>query len=69
MNITAGVKMTARMMGIAAMLAVVPFGVINAAAGNTAKEPKVILLGVDALSWKIVDPMIKKGELPNLEML
>ena len=32
-------------------------------------RPKVILIGVDAATWHVAEPMMEKGELPNLKAL
>jgi len=33
------------------------------------KKRKIILIGLDGATWKIIDPLIKKGKLPNLNKL
>ncbi|MEE9292341.1 MAG: alkaline phosphatase family protein, partial [Acidobacteriota bacterium] len=35
----------------------------------TETHTKVAILGLDGADWEIIDPMIEKGELPNLEAL
>ncbi len=32
-------------------------------------RPKVILIGVDAATWHVAEPMMERGELPNLKAL
>jgi len=32
-------------------------------------RPKVVLIGIDGATWDVIDPMIEKGELPNLAKL
>ena len=31
--------------------------------------PRVLLVGLDGASWEVLDPLISKGELPNIEKL
>lgn len=33
------------------------------------KYPKVIVFGIDAASWRIIDPLIADGKMPNLQSL
>ncbi len=34
-----------------------------------AKKPKVLLLGWDAADWKIIGPLLAKGQMPSLQSL
>ena len=33
------------------------------------KPPKVLLIGWDAADWKIINPLMNAGEMPNLQSL
>ena len=33
------------------------------------KKPKVLLIGWDAADWKIINPLMDAGEMPNLQGL
>ena len=37
--------------------------------GNNNKTPRVIVLGFDAATWNIIDPLLGKGELPNFKAM
>jgi predicted AlkP superfamily phosphohydrolase/phosphomutase len=37
--------------------------------GRTVASPKVTVIGVDAATWDVIDPMIRAGELPQLARL
>ena len=32
-------------------------------------KKKLLLIGLDSFDWKVIDPLLKKGFLPNLEKL
>ena len=32
-------------------------------------KPKVLLIGWDAADWKVIEPLLAKGEMPNLARL
>lgn len=44
-------------------------GLSEAAFRASALKRKIVLLGLDGLSWKIVDPLLDQGRLPNLKKL
>ncbi|MFN2425974.1 MAG: alkaline phosphatase family protein [Candidatus Binatia bacterium] len=41
----------------------------NPAEGPARKGPRVIVLGIDGGTWTMIEPMMEKGELPNLKKL
>lgn len=41
----------------------------DAPPGPPARTPKVVVVGVDGADWKVMGPMIARGELPNFERL
>jgi len=48
---------------------VIRIGLREAALRSEALRRKIILLGLDGLSWRIVDPLLEQGKLPNLQKL
>ncbi|HUT53084.1 MAG TPA: alkaline phosphatase family protein [bacterium] len=36
---------------------------------QTQKGPSIVLVGMDALDWKILDPLLKEGKLPHFQAL
>lgn len=46
--------------------AAVPAAAADAGAAKAATGPKVLFVGVDGASWKVIGPLIEKGRLPTL---
>lgn len=40
---------------------------LTACGKKPAAHPKVVLIGLDGASWNVLDPLLAKGSLPNLE--
>ncbi len=36
---------------------------------SRATEPKILIIGLDGATWRIIDPLLKQGRLPNLKLL
>lgn len=54
---------------IIASLGIITLGVIKMLKKESGFDKKVIILGFDGLSPKIIEPMMQKGELPNFSKL
>ena len=50
------------LIALLALIAVLP-------AGAEQKRPQVVFLGIDGLSWKVLGPLIKRGEAPAFKTL
>ena len=51
------------------MTAVTINGNATATASGTAAAKKVLLIGWDAADWKVIEPLMEAGEMPNLQKL
>lgn len=56
-----------RLLGLALAAALTLLGCRGS--GAEEKPPRLVLIGLDGASWKLLDPMVQAGELPHLEAL
>ncbi|RMD84852.1 MAG: hypothetical protein D6815_03315 [Candidatus Dadabacteria bacterium] len=51
------------------VIVLLAIGVLASCSGDKAEQPRVLVFGIDGGTWRVIEPMMRAGELPNLERL
>ncbi len=59
-------------MGMGVLLVVAAIGLAaltHFSCGRAARAPRLLIIGLDGADWRVMGPLMKRGELPNLQSL